>query len=447
MIPQNANPRVERLAGVLQHLDRSVRRAGMSLDAGIVSKASGTSINVNCSGLRVGEICRIFPENNSTFFEAEVVSVAQTTATLFPLVHPERLSAGSRVEATGRSFLVPVGPYLLGSVIDGFGVPIGSRLPDSYETRGLKGSPISPLDRPLIEKPMSTGVKAIDLFSTLGFGQRICLMGAAGTGKSTLMAAIARHCQADVVVIGLIGERGREVKEFIDRHLPHEHRNRIVVVAATSDRTATERFYAAHTASTVAEYFRDQGKSVLIILDSLTRVARALREIGLSLGEPPTRRGYPASVYPQLPKLIERSGRAPRGDITAIYTVLMEGEQEDDPVAEEVKSLTDGHIALSRDLAQRGQYPAIDPLKSLSRVMTDIMDEEHCAPARRARQLLAKYKEIEILVQVGEYKSGSDPIADEAMKKVTKIEEALKQDVREGVDLPTAFANLAEALA
>jgi type III secretion protein N (ATPase) len=283
---------------------------------------------------------------------------------------------------------------------------------------------------------LNTGLRVLDAFCTFGRGQRLGIFGSAGSGKSVLLATLARNCAADVIVIGLIGERGREVREFVELRLPKSHRARTVVVASTSDRPALERIYAAHYATAIAEALRDQGKSVLLLIDSLTRVARAVREIGLSAGEPPTRRGYPASVYTALPELIERSGRTSKGDITAVYTVLMEGDGEGDPIAEEVRSLTDGHILLSPAIASRGRYPAVDVMTSLSRLMADVTTKDERRIASRARALLAKHAEIELLVQVGEYRAGSDAEADCAIAAYPALEAYLAQ----GADEPAGTA-------
>ena len=441
--------RAQNVIDVIEARRKTLGSVALRKTFGVVTEADETIIRVAFEGLRIGDICRVLPDNPEYGdFLAEVLQVENQTAKLFPLTAPSGVKAGTLVERVGPEHVVPVGEHLLGQIVDGLGQPI-STFPEAPEVEGklpLYGSKISPMDRPLIERPFVTGIRAIDGLATLGHGQRICMVGAAGTGKSTLMAAIARNSDCDVVVLGLIGERGREVREFVERHLPEEARGHVVVVASTSEKTAAERFFAAHTASTIADYFRDQGKSVLIILDSLTRVARALREIGLALGQPPTRRGYPASVYPQLPKLIERAGRTPKGDITAIYTVLMEGEQEDDPIVEEVKSLTDGHISLSREIAQAGRFPAIDPLSSLSRIMTEITDDDHQNGARHVQRLLAKYQEIQILIQVGEYQPGADPLADEAVDRLETIQDFLQQDLKAAVEYEETKFALQEAV-
>jgi type III secretion protein N (ATPase) len=290
------------------------------------------------------------------------------------------------------------------------------------------------MERPLIDTPLVTGIRAIDGLTTLGRGQRVGVFGPPGVGKSMLLAGIARQTEADVIVIGLVGERGREVREFVERDLPAEARTRVCVVAATSDRSPAERAICALSATAVAEGFRNEGLSVLLLVDSLTRTARAFREIGLAAGEPPTRRGYPASVYPMLPAIIERAGRHPKGDITAIYTVLLEGDGQVDPIAEEVKSLTDGHLMLRRALAEKGHFPALDPLGSLSRSMGAVVSARQSSAASLMRSRLAKYQDMELLLQVGEYVGGSDPEADVAIQAKSRIDQFLRQSVDERGD-------------
>ena len=300
----------------------------------------------------------------------------------------------------------------------------------------------SPLKRSFIDKPLNTGVRSIDGLLTLGIGQRTGIFAPAGGGKSTLLSMIARHAKADVIVIALIGERGREVGEFIEHTLTKEGLKRSVLVVSTSDRPAMERLRAAYTATSIAEGFRSSGKNVLLLMDSVTRFARALREIGLSVGEPPVRRGFPSSVFAELPKLFERSGNDSKGTMTAFYTVLVEDEESNDPIAEEVRSLLDGHIVLTRKLAQENHYPAIDILKSTSRLLNQITTESHRSNIAKLRSLLSKYSEIEFLVQVGEYEKGSDTQADEAIKNITKILNYLKQDCDSYCDIDDSLDQL-----
>lgn len=294
----------------------------------------------------------------------------------------------------------------------------------------------------MIVQPISLGVRAIDGLLTCGEGQRLGIFAAAGGGKSTLLATLMRNANADVIVLGLIGERGREVREFIEHDLGEAGLRRSVVVVATSDRPAMERAKASFVATTIAEYFRDQGKRVLLLIDSVTRFARAQREIGLAAGEPPTRRGYPPSVYAQLPRLMERAGQSDKGSITALYTVLAEDEEMTDPIAEETRSILDGHIVLSHALAAANHYPAIDVLRSVSRVMNNIVSEEHRAAAGQVRQWLAKYAEMELLINIGEYKQGQDPAADRAVEKREAIHQWLRQGTHEACDLTQSVEQL-----
>jgi ATP synthase in type III secretion protein N len=413
---------------------------------GAVRAVTGAVLHATFPRAAVGSICAIRQAHAESL--AEVISAEADTAILSPFGGASGLHAGLAVRCIARELLVPVGKSLLGRVVNGLGRPIDGLGPLADTTlRPARSIPTDPLDRPLIDVPLSTGLRALDAFCTIGKGQRLGIFGPPGAGKSVLMAALARNCHADAIVIGLVGERGREVREFIDRALPSDHRTRTVVVAATSDRPPLERLYAAQTATAIAEDLRDAGLSVLLLIDSLTRVARALREIGLAAGEPPTRRGYPASVYAALPQLIERSGRTARGDITSLYTVLVEGDGEGDPIAEEVRSLTDGHIILNPAIAARGRFPAIDVMTSLSRLMADLASPENRRLASRARASLAKYAEIELLLQVGEYRPGSDPEADRAIAVYPALEAFLAQSVDEPAsDAARSWDMLARAL-
>ncbi|MBR0647782.1 FliI/YscN family ATPase, partial [Plastoroseomonas hellenica] len=300
----------------------------------------------------------------------------------------------------------------------------------------------TPLSRSLVSRPLPLGVRALDGLLTAAEGQRVGLFGPPGAGKSTLVARIVQGARADAFVVALVGERGREVREFLERHLPEAARRRAVVVAATSDRPALERMKAAQVATAIAEWFRDQGMRVVLLVDSVTRLARALREVGLAAGEPPTRRGFPPSVFAALPRLLERAGPAATGSITAFYTVLLEGELASDPVAEEVKSILDGHVILSPALAAAEHHPAIDILASRSRVMEAAVTPQHRAAAGALRRLLARYAEIELLVRVGEYRAGTDPLADEAIRKI----EAIRAFLRQPEEAPTAFAETVRRL-
>jgi len=332
------------------------------------------------------------------------------------------------VVGTGKPLSVRCGPKLLGRVISGLGDPIDGKGPiEGVEDRPVFADPPDPMSRAMIEHPLPTGVRIIDGLMTFGEGQRMGIFAPAGAGKSTLMGMLARGAQCDVSVIALIGERGREVREFIEFILGEEGMARSVVVCATSDRSSIERAKAAYVATAVAEYFRDQNMKVLLMMDSLTRFARAQREIGLAAGEPPARRGFPPSVFAELPRLLERTGMGAIGSITALYTVLAEDESGGDPIAEEVRGILDGHMILSRRIAAKNQYPAIDVLGSLSRVMSQIVPKEHQKMASALRSMMAKYDEVEMLLQVGEYKPGNDALADMAVERIEHIRDFLNK--------------------
>lgn len=415
---------------------------------GEVIHINGPVVHAALETARIGQMCRIAGANGTASILGRVIGVKNTHAIISPFTGCDGLAVGALVTPQNGDFTVPFGPELIGRVLDGFGAPLddlGELGADMRRVPVRHAAPL-PMSRPLISNRLVTGIRAIDSAMTLGRGQRVGIFGPPGTGKSSLLSGIAQHCDADVIVVGMIGERGREVREFLDRQLPLEKRDKVVVVVATSDRSPMERVNGAHVATAIAEGFRDDGKSVLLLIDSLTRVARALREIGLAAGEPPTRRGYPASVYPALPELIERAGCTDTGEITALYTVLVEGDGEADPIAEETRSLTDGHITLSKEIADGGRYPAIDVLKSLSRVMNDIVVTDHLQMSKVMRGLLAKYAEIEVLLQVGEYQSGADPIADRAILQVPRIRAFLAQETDKSAGLDETLADLRKVL-
>ena len=397
---------------------------------GRVRRLLGVIVHATVTEVRLGEICHLVDPSTGRKLLAEVIGLTDDMAVLTPIGDLSGLSSLTEVVPTGDELRVPVGPGLLGRTINAIGEPLDSLPwpPAGIEAYYPVGAiPPDPLSRQLISAPISLGVRAIDGLITCGRGQRIGIFGEPGTGKSTLLANIARNTDADVVVVGLIGERGREVREFIDRQLGPEGLAKSVVVAATSERPAMERVKAAYVATTIAEYFRDQGKHVLLLMDSVTRYARAQREIGLAAGEPPTRRGFPPSLFAALPRLLERSGPSPRGSITGVYTILVEGDGTLDPVAEEVQAILDGHVILSRDLAQRNQFPAIDVLASRSRLMDVVVSRQHSDDAGRIREMMGRYNEVELLVRVGEYERGSDKAADEAIAKIGRINALLRQ--------------------
>ena len=404
--------------------------ASLYTQAGKVSEVVGTLLKATGLDVRCGELCELQSRDGTLLQYAEVVGFTCDQAVLVPFAGTAGLSRSTLVVGTGRPLQVRVGPALLGRVVDVMGYPIDGGPPLLCEdTVDLMRHAPEPMARPLIDAPMPTGIRCVDALMTLGEGQRMGIFAPAGTGKSTLMSMFARGAQCDVNVITLIGERGREVREFIERVLGPEGMARSVVVCATSDRSAVERAKAAHVGTAVAEYFRDRGCKVLLMMDSLTRFARAQREIGLAAGEPPTRRGFPPSIFAELPRLLERAGKSERGSITALYTILAEDDSGSDPIAEEVRSILDGHLVLSRTLAAKNRYPAIDVLGSLSRVMNDIVSSEQIQKAGHIRRLLSRYQDIETLLRIGEYKQGSDPLADEAIEKNEALHAFLCQSV------------------
>lgn len=394
---------------------------------GRITRVQGTIVRATMSEARIGEEQLLRDPVTRAELKAEVVGFDGDEVLLSPLGEISGLSNRAEVIQTSILPSAPSGPSLLGRVLDAFGQPLDDA-PLSAPRRPLTAPPPGALTRPRIDAALETGVRAIDGALTLGRGQRVGIFGAAGTGKSGLLAQIVRNAEVDAVVVGLVGERGREVGEFLHQNLSGDARARSVIVIATSDRPAPERVRAASTATAVAESLRDEGLSVLLVLDSITRVARAFREIGLAAGEPPTRRGFPPSTFAALPKLLERAGRSETGSITAIYSILVEGDDDDaDPVADEMRGLLDGHIVLSRRLAAMGHYPAIDILKSSSRVMDAVATPAHLAAAQRISAHLAKLDEVELLVQVGEYRAGSDAEADAALAAKDRLTRFLRQ--------------------
>lgn len=395
---------------------------------GKVVAVGPTVLRAALPGVSMGELCCIHPGKT----EAEVVGIEGNYAVLSPFSSPEGITTRSVVVPTGSSHMISVGDALVGRILDGMGRPLDGLPPDkTSEKRGLDADAPNPLTRRIIDTPLPLGVRAIDGLLTCGVGQRVGIFAAAGGGKSTLLSMICDGNLADVIVLALIGERGREVREFLENTLSAEARARSVIIIATSDRPALERLKAAYTATTVAEYFRDQGKNVLLMMDSLTRFARAVREVGLASGEPPAAGGYPPSFFARLPRLLERAGPAETGSITGLYTVLVEGDNLNETVSDEVRSILDGHIVLSRKLAQANHYPAIDISASVSRIMGQIAPESHQKSAGKMRKLMASWKEIELLVRVGEYQQGNDPVADEALLKKSAIQDFLCQSVSE----------------
>jgi type III secretion protein N (ATPase) len=414
---------------------------------GRVVQVIGTIIKAVVPAVKVGEVCILRHPGEDYEMKAEVVGFARDAALLTPIGDMYGISATTEVTPTGRAHMVPVGDGLLGRVLDGLGQPM-----DEEERGPLQADrfyPVfaeapDPMKRRVIKDPLPMGVRVIDSLLTVGEGQRMGIFAAAGGGKSTLLGMLVKGAAADVIVIALIGERGREVREFIEHELGEEGRRKAVVVCATSDKSSMERAKAAYVATAIAEYFRDDGRKVLFLMDSVTRFARAQREIGLAAGEPPTRRGYPPSVFATLPKLMERVGMNDKGSITALYTVLVEGDDMTEPIADETRSILDGHIILSRALAASNHYPAIDVLASASRVMNNVVVKEHKGGAGRMRELMAKYSEVELLVKIGEYKRGGDANTDEAIDKIEEIRGFLKQRTDERSDFDDTLERLCE---
>lgn len=429
--------------------------------SGKIKSAIGSIIVATMHKVKIGDLCQIIDASIGLKLYAEVVAINNDEVKLLPFGSIENISAAALVVKISDNFVIRLGDFVLGKVIDGLGNIMSSMLEadkdqingdnnnfyssatqPSFEYKVMCQAP-NPLTRQLVEQKLVTGVRSIDMFTTCGRGQRIAIFAGPGMGKTTLMGMIIRNTEADIIVVGLIGERGREVREFIDLELDETTRKKCVLVVVTSDRPPVEQVKAAYVAQTVAEYFRDQGKNVLLFMDSVTRFARAQREVGLSAGEPVTRGGFPPSVFLAFPRLMERAGNSDVGSITAFYTVLMEGEiTNNDPIADEVKSIVDGHIVLSRKLVEQGHFPAVNILGSLSRVADRIINEKHCSGARKIRLLLSKFEELEFLLRVGEYKKGNDRLADEAIEKNSAINTFLQQGIHEKCEFDDSLSKL-----
>jgi ATP synthase in type III secretion protein N len=428
---------VESLKAALAHVS-TLRSSGRVLSV------AGLSLRLALPGVRVGDVVRVRRRGDPLV--CEVVGFDASGAIAMPFGALVGVGADDEVESTGGPLTVRASESVLGRMLDGLGRPLDGGPVIAGEVVPVDQSPPSALDRRAVARPIATGVRVLDGLITLGEGQRVGLFAGSGVGKSMLLGAIARGCEADVVVVALVGERGREVAEFVDRFLGAERRKKAVVVVATSDVAALERLRAAQVATSYAEYFRDRGSRVLLLVDSVTRVARAQREVGLAAGEPPARRGYPPSVFAGLPRLLERSGQGPRGSITAIYTVLVEGGDMDEPIADEVRAILDGHVVLDRAIAARGRYPAVDVLASLSRVMDSVVSEPHRKAARRLRALLAAYEAKRDWVTLGAYVKGSDKELDEAIGRMDAIERFLRQEPSDRSAFETTVAELVAAV-
>lgn len=403
---------------------------------GKVTQVVGLMVESEGPDASIGDVCYIYPSKSTQPLQAEVVGFRDNKVLLMPLGELHAIGPGCDVVGTGKPLTVQVGSELLGKVLDGLGQPLdGSVLPSRMAHYSTYSKPLNPLTKPRVAEPISIGVRAIDGLLTIGKGQRVGIFAGSGVGKSTLMGMIARGTSADVNVIALIGERGREVLDFIERDLGPEGLERSVVIVATSDQPALIRMKGALIATTIAEYFRDRGLNVMLMMDSVTRYAMALREVGLAVGEPPAMRGYTPSVFAALPKLMERAGTSSAGSITAFYTVLVDGDDMNEPIADAVRGILDGHIVLNRGIANKGHFPAIDILASISRVMKDIVPEEQNDAASNLRRLLAVYKDSEDLINIGAYQQGSNPEIDEAIDANQSILGFTKQKVNEKVHL------------
>ncbi len=413
----------------IQHI---LKNESLGTYVGKITKIVGLRIESNGPLSKIGDICEIESLDKTQTVLAEVVGVEGLNVYLLPYTDLEGIGFGSKVINLNHVLEIPVGKNMLGRIVDPLGRPIDGR--GEIETRevySVKGTRINPFERPRIQEILSLGVRSIDSLLTMGKGQRCGIFAGSGVGKSTLMGMIARNVKADINVIALVGERGREVNEFIEKDLGPEGLARSIVVVATSDESAMMRSKCALSATTIAEYFRDQGLDVLLMMDSLTRFAMAEREIGLSVGESPIARGYTPSIYTALPKLLERAGNTQKGSITGLYTVLVEGDDSNEPISDTVRGIIDGHIMLSRKIAMKNHYPAIDILASISRLMSDIATDQHKKMASKIRQLMAIYQENEDLLSIGAYKSGSNPSLDESIKKIQSINRFLVQEVSE----------------
>ena len=383
----------------------------------------------------LGEICKIVDRTGKDICKSEVVGFKEGKVLSIALGDIQNIAPSCQIVSTGKSFSIGVGEKLLGRVIDGFGNPIDDKGEIEFSSvRNSYREPPNPLSRKRIDTPLQTGVRAIDGLLTVGKGQRIGLFAGSGVGKSVMLGMIAKNTNADVSVIVLVGERGREVKEFIEKDLGEEGLKKSVIIVATSDKPSLARIKAAYIGTTIAEYFRDLGKDVVLMMDSVTRFAHAQREVGITIGEPPTTKGYTPSVFAVLPKLLERAGTSTQGSITGFYTVLVDGDDMSDPIADSVRSILDGHIVLSRKIANKGQFPAIDPLQSISRVMPDIVSNDHRSRAMEFNEILSSYNEAEDLINIGAYVKGSNPQIDHALNKIQSLRKFLKQDMNEGAN-------------
>lgn len=415
---------------------------------GSVSKVLGLTVEVKLPGLKIGDLCYIETASGEKK-AAEVVAFKGDVAQLLLLYDGSGIGQGNLVTSTGKSIYIPVGEFLLGRLINPLGAPIDGKKLDTTTAKWvpIEGPPPDPFERPIISEKFSTGVRAIDALLTFGCGQRMGLFAGSGVGKSTLLGMIARNSDADVNVMALIGERGREVKEFVENSLGPQGMAKSVIVCATGDQPPLIRMKALQAATAVCEYFRDQGKKVFLMTDTVTRCAIAGREVGLSIGEPPTMKGYPPSIFSWLQRVLERTGTSPNGSITAFYTVLMEGDDINDPVVDTVRGIVDGHVFLSRKVAEQNHYPAIDVLGSISRLFTEICDAEHQKAAAKMRTLMALYRENKDLIDVGMYQAGANPKLDIAIELMPQINGFLRQSVKDSVNMKNTIDTLKQMMA
>lgn len=429
---------------MLEKYKKALEKAQFIRRTGQVTRSLGLVLEAAGPAVFLGERCDIYYQSQCAPLHAEVVGIKEGKVLLMPFGDIRGIREGSEVVATGNSVRVPVGEHLLGRVIDAFGQPLDNKpIHHGAHSYPLYAQPVNPLLRPRIKKILETGVKSIDTLLTIGQGQRMGIFAGSGVGKSTLLGMIARHMKADVNVIALIGERGREVLEFIEQTLGESGLKRSVVIAATSDQPALVRTHAALAATAISEYFRDQGRQVLLTMDSVTRFAMAQREIGLAVGEPPTARGYTPSVFALLPKLLERGGTSNSGgSITGLYTVLVEADDLNDPVSDHLRAILDGHIVLSRDLANQGHYPSIDIMQSNSRLMPQLLDTLEMGYARKAKRLMSIYHQSKDMIDIGAYRAGHNMELDQAIKIMPQLEQFLNQSLHDNMSRSQAQLQL-----
>ena len=430
----------------LEKLEKTIENTKVNREFGYITRVVGLIIESVGPEVSVGELCYI--KSNQGDIEAEVVGFNDNKVLLMPIGVMKGITPGAKVIASGSELKIKVGNSLLGEVLDGLGKPLTSDLKKYKNLKevSVNRQPPDPLKRQRIKEPLSLGIRSIDGLLTCGRGQRLGIFAGSGVGKSTLLGMAARNTDADINVIALIGERGREVRDFIEEDLGPEGLKNSIVVVATSDKPALIRMKAASVATAIAEFFRDQGKDVLLMMDSVTRVAMALREVGLASGEPPATRGYPPSVFAKLPKLLERTGTNDKGSITALYAVLVEGDDFNEPISDTVRGILDGHITLSRSLASKNHFPAVDVLESVSRVMKDVVTKEHVNNSNQLKKLLADYKEAEDLISIGAYEHGSNPKVDRAIEKIDRINDFLTQEIEEKVSFEETKMKLAQII-